>query len=220
MRLPRMTPPEDATSTVARKRPGPRTWLPIAWLLLAACLGLASWALLQLDSAGVYILLAPDISAITLGAATALLAIVPAAAGMHLLVKSAVLRMRQGWAVRIVRASGWAAGICIGLLFSYVALVLLLITPVAAYTLRSPTDGRSVLVVNRTVLIAGGFDIYESRKWPTYRAVASLITNNAYDPFRAGKYRAVWTDAGLDLEFVGDYMKPDKYDHKLIEFRR
>ncbi|SDK48085.1 hypothetical protein [Arthrobacter sp. ok362] len=215
-----MTLQEDATSTAARNRARTSIWLAIAWLLVAACLGLMSWTLLQLDSADVYILLAPDINAITLGTATAFLAIVPAAAGVHLLVRSAVLRTRQAWAARVVRASGWVAGICIGLVFSYLALMLLLITPVAAYTLHSPTDGRSVLIVNRTVLIAGGFSIYEPREWPTYTAVASLITNNAYDPFRAGTYRAVWTDAGLDLEFVGDYMKPDTYDHKFIEIRR
>tara|TARA_R100000935_G_C2810030_1_gene154531 strand:- start:542 stop:652 length:111 start_codon:yes stop_codon:yes gene_type:complete len=31
------------------------------------------------------------------------------------------------------------------------------------------------------------------------------------------RYRAVWTEAGLNLEFVDDYMKPDRYVHKFIE---
>lgn len=94
-----------------------------------------------------------------------------------------------------------------------------LLTPVTAYTLQSPNDGRSVLIVNRTVLLAGGFTVYEPRNWPTYVEVGSLTTNNAHDPFGDGAYRAVWTDEGLELEFVSDYMKPDRYEHKFIEFR-
>jgi hypothetical protein len=215
-----MTVQENATLTAARNRARSSIWLGIAWLLVAACLGLMSWTLFQLDSADIYILLAPDINAITLGTALALLAIVPAVAGVYLVVRSAVHRIRHPWIARLVTASGWVAGICISLVFSYLALMLFLLTPVTAYTLHAPTDGRSVLIVNRTVLIAGGFTIYEPRNWPTYVKVASLTTNNAHDPFSAGTYRAVWTDEGLDLEFVGDYMKPDRYEHTFIELRR
>lgn len=29
----------------------------------------------------------------------------------------------------------------------------------------------------------------------------------------------MWTDEGLELEFVSDYMKPDRYEHEFIELR-
>ncbi|MGR0161325.1 hypothetical protein [Paenarthrobacter nitroguajacolicus] len=156
----------------------------------------------------------------TLGIFLSLLAIMPATAGVYLVARSAMVRIRRRWLVLLVKTCAWAAGICVGLVFSYLALALYLITPVTAYTLQAPDDERSVLIVNRTVLIAGGFTVYEPRKWPTYAEVGSLTTNNAHDPFRDGTYRAVWTDEGLDLEFVYDYMKPDTYEHEFIELRQ
>jgi hypothetical protein len=214
-----MTVHDEAELTVVRDRPQTSVWLGIAWLLVAACLGLMSWTLLQLDSGDVYIHIAPDINTITLGTSLSLLAIVPAIAGIYLLARSAVARTRRRWLARLVKASGWVAGICVGLVFSYLALAMFLLTPVTAYTLQSPNDGRSVLIVNRTVLHAGGFTIYEPRNWPTYVEVGSLTTNNAHDPFRDGTYRAAWTGEGLELEFVVDYMKPGRYEHKFIELR-
>lgn len=212
-----MTVQAEAPLTVASDRPRTCIWLGIAWLLVSACLGLMSWTLLQLDSAGIYILLAPDINAITLGTALALLAMVPAIAGIYLLTRSSVVRIRRRWVARLIKVAGWVAGTFMGLVFSYLALACFLLTPVTAYTLHSPDDGRSVLIVNRTILTAGGFMIYEPRNWPTFVKVASLTTNNAHDPFREGTYRAVWTETGLNLEFVDDYMKPDRYEHKFIE---
>lgn len=206
--------------TVPRDRPRTSVWLGIAWLLVAACLGLMSWTLLQLDSADIYVLIANEINTMTLGASLSLLAIVPAISGIYLLARSAVVRTRRRWLTRLVKAAGWVAGAWIGLVFSYLALATFLLTPVAAYTLQSPHDGRSVLIVNRTVLHAGGFNIYEPRNWPTFVEVGSLTTNNAHDPFRDGTYRAVWTDEGLELEFVKDYMKPDRYEYKFIEVRK
>lgn len=215
-----MTVHDEAELTVARDRPRTSVWLGIAWLLVAACLGLMSWTLLQLDSADIYILVAPNINTITLGTSLSLLAIVPAIAGIYLLARIAVVRTRRRWLARLLKASGWVAGICVGLVFSYLALAMFLLTPVTAYTLQSPHDGRSVLILNRTVLHAGGFTIYEPRNWPTYVEVGSLTTNNAHDPFRDGTYRAVWTGEGLELEYVDDYMKPDRYEHKFIELRQ
>lgn len=214
-----MTLHEEALLAMARDRPRTSIWLGIAWLLVAACLGLMSWTLLQLDSADIYILLAPDINTITLGTLLSLLAMVPAIAGIYLLTRYAVASTRRGWVARLMKASGWVAGICVGLVSAYLALAMFLLTPVTAYTLQSPNDGRSVLIVNRTVLLAGGFTIYEPRNWPTYVEVGSLTTNNAHDPFRDGAYRAMWTDEGLELEFVSDYMKPDRYEHEFIELR-
>ncbi|MFJ6157165.1 hypothetical protein ACIQF8_09125 [Pseudarthrobacter sp. NPDC092184] len=214
-----MTVDEEAMLPVARDRPRTSIWLGIAWLLVAACLGLMSWTLLQLDSADIYILLAPDINTITVGTLLSLLAMVPAITGIYLLTRYAVASTRSRWVARLVKASGWVAGICVGLVSAYSALAMFLLTPVTAYTLQSPNDGRSVLIVNRTVLLAGGFTVYEPRNWPTYVEVGSLTTNNAHDPFGDGAYRAVWTDEGLELEFVSDYMKPDRYEHKFIEFR-
>lgn len=215
-----MTIRDEAELTVARDCPRTSVWLGLAWLFVAACLGLMSWTLLQLDSADIYILIAPNVNTITLGTALSLLAIVPAIAGIYLLTRSAVVRTRRRGLARLLKASGWVAGICVALVFSYLALALFLLTPVTAYTLQSPHDGRSVLIVNRTVLHAGGFTVYEPRNWPTYVQVGSLTTNNAYDPFRDGTYRAEWTAEGLELEFVYDYMKPDRYERKFIELRQ
>jgi hypothetical protein len=214
-----MTFHEEAILAMARDRPRTSIWLGTAWLLVAACLGLMSWTLLQLDSADIYILLAPDINTITLGTFLSLLAMVPAIAGIYLLTRYAVASTRRRWVARLVKASGWAAGTCVGLVSAYLALAMFLLTPVTAYTLQSPNDGRSVLIVNRTVFLAGGFTIYEPRNWPTYMEVGSLTTNNAHDPFRDGAYRAMWTAEGLELEFVSDYMKPDRYEHEFIELR-
>lgn len=215
-----MTVHEEAILTVARDRPRTSIWLGIAWLLVAACLGLMSWTLLQLDSADIYILLAPDVNTITLGIFLSLLTIVPAIAGVYLLARCAVASTRRRWVARLAKASGWVAGICVGFVFSYLALAMFLLAPVAAYTLQSPNDGRSLLIVNRTLLLAGGFTIYEPRNWPTYAEVGSLTTNNAHDPFRDGTYRAVWTDEGLELEFVSDYMDPARNKHQFVELRQ
>ncbi|MFF1251494.1 hypothetical protein ACFVYC_03235 [Pseudarthrobacter sp. NPDC058329] len=214
-----MTVDEEAILAIARDRPRTSIWLGFAWLLVAACLGLMSWTLLQLDSADIYFLLAPDINTMTLGTLLSLLAMVPAIAGIDLSARYAVASTRRRWVARLVKASGWVVGICVGLVSAYLAVAMFLLTPVTAYTLQSPNDGRSVLIVNRTVLLAGGFTIYEPRNWPTYVKVGSLTTNNAHDPFRDGAYRAVWTDQGLELEFVSDYMKPDRYEHEFIELR-
>lgn len=215
-----MTIRDEAELTVARDCLRTSVWLGLAWLLVAACLGLMSWTLLQLDSADIYILIAPNVNTITLGTALSLLAVVPAIAGIYLLTRSAVVRTRRRGLARLLKASGWVAGICVALVFSYLALALFLLTPVTAYTLQSPHDGRSVLIVNRTVLHAGGFTVYEPRNWPTYVQVGSLTTNNAYDPFRDGTYRVEWTAEGLELEFVHDYMQPDRYERKVIELRQ
>lgn len=56
---------EESNLTVATDRPRTFTWLGLGWLLVAACLGLMAWTLLQIDSSGVYILLAPGINSIT-----------------------------------------------------------------------------------------------------------------------------------------------------------
>ncbi|MGK3647066.1 hypothetical protein [Pseudarthrobacter enclensis] len=214
-----MTLPPRYTVIGASDRPGASPWLGIAWLLVAACLGVMSWTLLQLDSAHIYVLPAPDISGVYLGAALSLMALAPAIAGICLSVRHVTARTPRRWAVVLARTLGWVSGFCAGLAYLYLALALFLAAPVAAHTLESPHDGRRVLMVNRTVLIAGGFAIYEPKEWPFYTQVGSLTTNNAYDPFRAGAYRATWTNEGLDLEYVRDYMKPDEYAHEFIALR-
>jgi len=95
-----------------------------------------------------------------------------------------------------------------------------LLTPGNSYKLQSPDDGRGVLIVSRAILHAGGFTIYEPRSWPIYVETGSVVTNNAHDPFREGAYRAAWTDEGLELEFVFDYMEPNKYDREFIDLRQ
>ncbi|MBT2248222.1 hypothetical protein JHV56_05855 [Arthrobacter sp. BHU FT2] len=208
---------DEEAMAIARVRPRTSVWLGTAWLLVAVCLGLTSWSLLQLDSADVYILLAPNLNSMTLGTLLSLLAMVPAIGGIYILVRYVGAGIHRRWLAHLVTASGWVAGTCFGLIASYLALAMFLLTPVAAYTLQSPNDGRSVLIVNRTVLHAGGFTIYEPRNWPTYTEIGSLATNNGHDPFRDGAYRAVWTDEGLELEFASDYMKPDNYEQEFIE---
>ncbi|WP_309106386.1 hypothetical protein [Arthrobacter sp.] len=118
-----------------------------------------------------------------------------------------------------MRATGWITGIYVSLLFSYLAFAMFLLTPGTSYGLQSPNDGRSALIVDRTFLHAGGFTIYEPRSWPVYVEVGSVVTNNAHDPFREGNYRAAWTEQGLELEFVSDYVKPNMFEREFIELR-
>lgn len=204
--------------TVTRDRPRPSIWLGLAWLIVTACLGLGAWMLLELNSSDVYIVLVPGINSMTLGVSLSLLAIVPLIAGIHGLVRWIVAGIRHRWVSGLVKTAGWVSGIGIGLVFSYLAFVMFLLTPGPSYVLESPNDGRSVLVVNRTILHAGGFPVYEPRNWPIYVEVGSVGTNNAYDPFRSGKYRETWTAEGLELEFrMGS--GPDAYDREVVQLR-
>jgi hypothetical protein len=211
---------EEGELTPARDRPRTSVWLGLALLLVASCLGLVAWTLFRLDSSGIYILLAPGINALTLGASLSLLAMVPLSAGIYLVVRCAVSSIGRSWLAGLVKATGWIIGICSGLVFTYQALAMLLLTPGSSYMLQSPNDGRGVLIVNRTILHAGGFTIYEPRNWPIYVQTGSVVTNNAYDPFLEGTYRAAWNDEGLELELVLDYMEPNRYEREFIELRK
>lgn len=195
-------------------------WLGLAWFLIAGCLGMTAWTLLQLDASGVYILPLPGINGITLGVSLSLLAIAPSIAGIYTLVRRAVGSTRRRLVARLVKMAGWITGIIVALFFSCLSLAMIVLIPGGSYMLHSPNDGRTALIVNRTFLHAGGFTVYQSRNWPLYVEVGSVITNNAHDPFREGTYRAAWTDEGLQLDYVFDYMKPNTYHQEVIELRR
>lgn len=62
----------------------------------------------------------------------------------------------------------WLTGIGVGVVFSYLAFIMFLLTPGPSYVLEAPNDDRSVLIVNRIILHAGGFPVYEPRNWPVY----------------------------------------------------
>lgn len=204
---------------VPGERPRPSIWLGVAWLLVASCFGLGAWFLLKLDSSDVYIHLAPGINSMTLGVCLSLLAIVPLTAGISGLVRRTAAGIRHRWLSSLVKTAGWLTGIGVGAVFAYLAFIMFLLTPGPSYVLDAPNDDRSVLIVNRTILHAGSFPVYEPRNWPVYVQVGSVLTNNAHDPFREGKYRQVWNDEGLELEFVFDYMEPNKYENELIRLR-
>ncbi|MHA7306442.1 hypothetical protein ACX80E_14560 [Arthrobacter sp. TMN-49] len=193
--------------------------LGLAWLAVAACFWAGAWMLEALDQSGFFIFLAPGLNSETLASSLAFLATVPLIAGIHRLTKCSLAGVKHRWIARLVKSAGWITGICSAGVLLFWAGIMLLFSPLSSYVLESADDARSVLIVNRTVLHAGGFRVYEQRTWPIYQAVGRVSTNNAYDPFREGTYRQTWTDEGLELEFVFDYMEPNRYVRTVIELR-
>jgi len=101
-----MTVEAEGDLTLARDRPRTSVWLGLAWLLVASCLGLVAWMLLRLDSSGIFILLAPGINTLTLGASLSLLAMVPLSAGIYLSVRCVVASIRCPWLAGLMTAMG------------------------------------------------------------------------------------------------------------------
>lgn len=206
--------PVGPPDTIASR---PRTaWISWGWIALAAGLCSLAWVLFELDLNGLYVSLMPGVNSLSLAMALLLVSMWPLIAGIRGLLRRAAAGVRQRWVLRVVMVFGWLTAIaCTGALLLLAGLALLL-TPTASYVVKSPDDNRRVLVVNRSFLLLGSYSVYEPRFWPVYSEKNRISTDDGFDPFRNGQYRATWTDAGLELDFVFDSLRPEGFHNEFI----
>ncbi|WP_133159134.1 hypothetical protein [Arthrobacter glacialis] len=187
---------------------------------MATSLWMLAWFLKVLDDSGIYVFFAPGDNSPTLSTAMTLLAIGSLIAGVHGLVRRVVNHVQHRGVLLLAKSFGAIIATCFTAVLLFSAAVTLLGAPIASYGLKSPNDDRSVLILNQSFLLLGSFNIYEPRTWPIYSKTVWIATDDGFDPFLKGQYKETWTDAGLDLDYVFDYMYPEGLTRESIQLSR
>lgn len=149
-----------------------------------------------------------------------ILAIWPLIAAVNGLYRCIVDCVRHRWLLLIARILGAVIKIFASAFLLLPAALTLLGAPIASYVLKVPNDDRNVLILNQSFLLLGSFDIYEARTWPIYSREKWIGTDNGFDPFLEGNYKATWSDDGLDLHTGQAIAGATKRDEPPTETRR
>lgn len=179
-----------------------------------------TWFLNVLDDSGIYVFFAPGVNSPTLSIALTVLAVGPLVGGVHGLVRRVVDSVQHRWVLLLTKLFGAIIATCFTAVLLFSAVVTLFGIPSASYVLKSPNDDRSVLILNRSFLLLGSFPIYEPGTLPLYSKTGWITTDDGFDPFRKGQYKETWTDAGLELDYVFDYMSPESLTRESIQLPR
>lgn len=200
---------------------GPRLskgiWRPMAWLAAAVTFWTLIWFLDVLYASDIYVQFTPGINSHTIKMALTLLffvAVVAAVRGFTRLVRK---RLERRWLRRLVKVIVGITLTCFTVVTFLSMMLKVVSSPQAAYVMQAPNDDRSVLILNKSFLLLGSFRIYEPRQWPIYSEAGWITTDDGYDPFREGKYTENWTEEGLELDFVDDYMHPERFERHFVQ---